>query len=106
MSQGNTDLIGLHILLEGDKESGIKDLVTIRFDDDMSQTYLPLFTDKFAARRFMGKMNKHGATCKLQPHMIKYTIEMCRENNYIIAIDIVEEADGKHSFKRVDLSGN
>jgi hypothetical protein len=106
MSQGSTDLIGLFILLKGDKEHGIKDLVRCIFDNDLKTEYLPLFTDKFAAKRFLKDMNIGGAVVKLEEDAVRYVVQMCREENYIPAIDIVRRFDGQHVFKRVDLSGN
>lgn len=104
---GNTDLVGLFILLKGDKEHGIKDLVRCIFDDDMNTEYLPLFTDKFAAKRFLKDRNIGGAIVKLEEDAVRYVVQMCREANYVIAIDIVKMTNGKqYEFKRVDLSGN
>ena len=103
---GSTDLVGLFILLKGDKEHGIKDLVRCIFDDDLKTEYLPLFTDKFAAKRFLRDRNIAGAVTQLEEDAVRYVVQMCREENYIPAIDIIKRVDGKHAFKRVDLSGN
>ena len=103
---GMISLHGLFLCLEGDEKNGIKDLITVRFADDMQQHYLPLFTDKFAARRFIRKMNKGGAAVVIDDRTIGFVVQMCREENYVPIVDIVENADGTHNFKRVDLSVN
>ena len=106
MSNGTISLYGLFLCIEGDKEHGIKDLITVRFDDDMKQHYLPLFTDKFAARRLIGKLNKGGAVVQIDDRTIGHVVEMCREDNIIPIVDLHENADGMHEFKIIDLSGN
>jgi hypothetical protein len=103
---GTISLQGLFLCIEGDKHNGIKDLITVRFDEDMKQHYLPLFTDKFAAKRFIKSMNKGGAVVEIDNRTIGFVVEMCREENMIPIVDLHTNSDGVYEFKSVDLSGN
>lgn len=106
---GYTDFIGLYIIFRGNKHDGITSVYTVRFNDggDTKQEYLPLFTDKWAAKRFIKLMKEENVgITQLTEKVISYTIQMCKEENYIPAIDIHKSDDGLYEFNQVDLSGN